>query len=449
MRPRAALATLIGLLLWAAAVSAHALTVELSGRATLRPIGARPALGGVRRIVLDDDLVEVTARVTAVSAAEWSAVTEVVLQRRHAPAGAWEDIHTFYRRDPRLTPIVKGPTRLPAPGRVEQPSSTPAAPVSHELARPAFTPPLETSALRATVRRQDGTSVESRLLLVEVRRAPAVLTLLAMGGACAPDPDANTSHTSLAQAQITRDAAACAQKNVPATYLGDLTPMASVNCNDPCNAGCMNFMEHLALRLMHTLALATRFDSIDNPGQRLCHARTNPAGIRNRIVFGKWRNTDEEPVCATPIRFNRLIDDFVREGGQSMILVGQSQGGAKFAGMVRDHWRWGNDLSLELLVLWDATSFDTVKIFPGHPGIASMGVERVGPRPRHTLSFYQYSNLVPFQNGAPLLDPAEQHDLDRCFSHNAIARSQWVHQRTAEAVRRALATVRDRARAGP
>jgi hypothetical protein len=75
-----------------------------------------------------------------------------------------------------------------------------------------------------------------------------------------------------------------------------------------------------------------------------------------------------------------------------------------------------------------------------------MGVDRVGSRPRHTLSFFQYSNPVPFQNGAPLQDPSEQYNLDGCFSHNAIARSQFVHHKTAEAVKQALVALRDRAR---
>jgi hypothetical protein len=77
-----------------------------------------------------------------------------------------------------------------------------------------------------------------------------------------------------------------------------------------------------------------------------------------------------------------------------------------------------------------------------------MGVRSVGNRPRQTVSFFQYSDWAPFQNGAPLLQPAgaEQHDLDGCFSHNAIARSQFVHDETAEAVKRALEALRGRAR---
>ena len=175
-------------------------------------------------------------------------------------------------------------------------------------------------------------------------------------------------------------------------------------------------------------------------------------GVRNRIIFGKWRNTEEEPVCGTEIKFNTIIDDFVREGGKSVILIGQSQGGAKLAGMIRDHWRWGNDLTVELIALWDATSFDVANGFDtGHFGVVSMGVRKVGNKPRKVLNFCQYSNAVPFQNGAPL-DPSEahddleEHDLDGCFSHNGIARSQFVHHRTAEVVQEALQAARERAR---
>ena len=173
--------------------------------------------------------------------------------------------------------------------------------------------------------------------------------------------------------------------------------MASVNCNNPCNAGCTNFMEHLALRLLNDRDLADRFDSIDNRGEELCQRRTNPQGIRNRLVFGKWRNTDEEPVCATPIRFNAIIDDFVRDGGQSLILIGQSQGGAKLAGMVRDHWRWGNTLTLELLALWDADLVRRCRSFsPGTPLIGSMGVRRVGEPPA------AHAQLLPVQQPSPV-----------------------------------------------
>ena len=439
-------AAALAALVWGPTPSAHALSLELSGQATLRPQAATRALSATRStVLLADDLVQASVRASGAHPVERQSFSTLVLQRQDATTRAWVDVHTFYRAQ--LEPKNAGATTPKATEgkRIEPPTERlVAGPWSVSYESPPLRLPAGTSALRASARLQDGGTVDSAPLPLDVRRPPAVLTILAMGGTCT-DPDANTSHHTLTEAGITRDADACAAKGVQATYLGDLTPMASVNCNNPCNAACMNFMEHLALRLLNDRDLADRFDSIDNRGEELCQPRANLQGIRNRLVFGKWRNTDEEPVCATPIRFNGIIDDFVRDGGQSLILIGQSQGGAKLAGMVRDHWRWPATLTLELLALWDATSFDVIS-FSGHPLIGSMGVRRVGSHPRHTLSFFQYSNPVPFQNGAPLQDPAEQHDLDVCFSHNGIARSQFVHHKTADAVKDALTALRDRAR---
>lgn len=465
--------------------SAWTVTLELSGQATLRPQEATRALNITNKtIIFADETLQATARLLVANAAERKDFPVLVLQRQDPATKGWLEIHVFYRDPvtvktdgpdvispvgpavPKLPPaaakigkpeippigdslVTKGrpePGLPPKKPQLVAPDRSIPATLSFSYDTPRFALQVGNHLLRASARRANGTSVESVPLQLEVRNPPAVLTLLAMGGTCT-DPDANTTHTSLDAAGITRNAAMCASRGVQQTYLGDLTPMASVNCNDPCNSNCMNFMEHLSLRIMNNEKLATRFDSIDNPGERTCRSRTNSSGIQNQLVFGKWRNTEEEPVCSTPIKFNSIIDNFVKTGGKSLILIGQSQGGAKLAGMVRDHWRWGNDLKLELLVLWDATSFDTLKLFPGqHPLIGSMGVERVGSRPLRTVSFYQYSNAVPFQNGAPLLDPSEQYNLDGCFSHNAIARSQFVHQKTAEVVKQALVALRDRAR---
>ena len=189
-------------------------------------------------------------------------------------------------------PLPQDPGHIhhPIPG-VGPPFDTPATTVpnlafdSHALSLSAGA-----DAIRAKARREDGSSIDSPPVLLDVRPAPAVLTLLAMGGTCT-DPDANTHFQSLSDAGITRDTDKCAAKGVNPTWLADLTPMASVNCNDPCNTGCMNFLEHLALRIMNTNSLANEFDSINNPGTALCAHRENPVGIRNRIVFGKWRNS--------------------------------------------------------------------------------------------------------------------------------------------------------------
>jgi hypothetical protein len=416
-------------------------------------------------------------------------VAVLVLQRR-VGSGAWEDAYTFYnhagaivrppeKRNADKVPVIDKRPAVPEGPKIEPrptgPGADPNIVVPQEPGakpRPKTGPPFDapkttvpglafegaalklaagTTAIRAVARRADGSSIESAAVKLEVRKAPDVLTILAMGGTCT-DPDANTTWKNLEEAGITRDKDACAAKGVSPTFLGDLTSMSSVNCNDPCNPGCVNFFEHLALRIMNDRNLADSFDSINDPGTKLCAQGANAKGIRNHIIFGKWRNTEEERVCGTPVKFNTIIDDFVSRGGKSVIMIGQSQGGAKLAGMVRDHWRWGNNLTLELLTLWDATSFDVPNGFDtGHFGVVSMGVRKVGDRPKKVLNFCQYSNAVPFQNGSPLdrsehHDDLEEHDLDGCFSHNGIARSQFVHHRTAEVVEEALVGVRDRAR---
>jgi hypothetical protein len=460
--------------------------IQVSGIVKLRPRNTdQPLREGGTTVFFDDEPMRPTVLVTFASMEERdafdSAFARVVVQRQD-DGGRWADVHTFVTDVNSASPvrdsrILAQPTRtLPVQSRPEldipprdnrpdipqEPGGKPRPKIEPIVDNPATTVPgrafeapeqrllAGTRAIRARAVRPDRTAVESQPVAVDVRRAPAVLTLLAMGGTCT-DPDANTNHQNLTEAGISRNIAACEAKGVPATFLGDLTPMASVNCNDPCNAGCVNFLAHLAQRLMNR-DLGTRFEGINNAGTRICERATNAEGVRNRVIFGKWRNTEEELVCGTEIKFNTIVDDFVGEGGKSVILIGQSQGGAKLAGMIRDHWRWGSNLTVELIALWDATSFDGPNGFDtGHFGIVSMGVRKVGNKPRKVLNFCQYSNAVPFQNGAPL-DPSEahadleEHDLDGCFSHNGIARSQFVHHRTADVVQEALHAARDRAR---
>jgi hypothetical protein len=120
--------------------------------------------------------------------------------------------------------------------------------------------------------------------------------------------------------------------------------------------------------------------------------------------------------------------------------------------MVRDHWRWADAVSVDLYVSWDASSFTGLPTFSsstpcrgsllGEP-CTSMGTRSVGSRPKKVLHFFQYHDPIPFQNGAPIQQATEAHDLNVCFSHNAIARSQFVHQKTADAVAAALRGLRD------
>jgi hypothetical protein len=215
----AALATLV----WGAAPSAHALSLELSGQVTLRPQGATRALSATRTtVLLADELIQTSVRASGAHAVERQSFSTLVLQRQDAATRAWVDVHTFYsaqlepKRAGAGTPkAMDGPADTVRRLEVPPPERLVVGPwsVSYE------TPPLRlaagTTALRASARRHDGSSVDSAPLPVDVRRPPAVLTLLAMGGTCT-DPDANTSHHTLTEAGITRDADACAGKGVPA-----------------------------------------------------------------------------------------------------------------------------------------------------------------------------------------------------------------------------------------
>jgi hypothetical protein len=451
--------------------------LKLSGFVRLRPQDQERALSATgKTMFFADEPLDTRVVIEFSSVAQKDSFTAdfpvLVLQSREFPSAPWQDIRFYYdnsKPHARSAPAAAAPTGKPSTPISRVPEVSPRAdhgatpniilpqdPYGHpgpktgppfpspkpieqlSFGTPAIRLPVGTSVIRAVARRANGSSIESETLELDVRAAPAVLTLLAMGGWCV-DADGNTHFTSLEDAKITRNEDVCAAKGVAPAFLADLTPMASVNCNDPCKH-CVNFLEDLGLRILNTEGLADQMDDIDNPGTALCpEHRTNPDGIHNRVVFGKWRNTEEETVCPTTITFNKLIDEFLPNSGGSVILIGQSHGGAKLAGMVRDHWRWGDKLSLELITLWDATSFDT-----------PMGVNRVGDKPKRVLTFFQYSG-GPMQSGSPI-DPAEhhaqleQHDLDGCFSHNGIARSQFVHHRTAEVVRETLQALRDRAR---
>ena len=118
-----------------------------------------------------------------------------------------------------------------------------------------------------------------------------------------------------------------------------------------------------------------------------------------------------------------------------MILLGQSHGGAKFAGMVRDHWRWDNDLKIVLFVSWDSADLGG-------------GVSSVGDRPETVLAFFQRGDLAHWQNGKHIEQATEEHDLTDHLSHNAIARSEFVHDKTATFIRDAISSIRGRSRGG-
>ncbi len=88
----------------------------------------------------------------------------------------------------------------------------------------------------------------------------------------------------------------------------------------------------------------------------------------------------------------------------------------------------GRRIDVELFVAWDAT----------HAGGA---ITSVGSRPRRIVNFYQTTNPLWFQNGGRIAGAHLQYDLSGCFSHNAIARSAFVHDTTFNEISGAIARI--------
>jgi hypothetical protein len=121
-------------------------------------------------------------------------------------------------------------------------------------------------------------------------------------------------------------------------------------------------------------------------------------------------------------------------------------------------WRWAIDVEVDLFVTRDITSPGSLTYEEPQPcrgslppiegleNCTSMGVRSAGSRPKTVLNFYQSHNRWPNQNGAPIAEADMEFNLNRCLSHNAIARSQFVHNKTAEAVKNALISLRDASR---
>ena len=72
----------------------------------------------------------------------------------------------------------------------------------------------------------------------------------------------------------------------------------------------------------------------------------------------------------------------------------------------------------------------------------------VGAVPKTVLAFYQRDDLAHWQNGQHIEQATEEHELTKLFSHNAIARSAFVHEKTATFIRDTISSVRGRARGG-
>ena len=282
-------------------------------------------------------------------------------------------------------------------------------------------------------------------LPVDVRSAPPVLVLLSMGGFWAfnpPQPPGNPdAQAVLGDQGIAVNEDQCRLRGIPSDLISLLTTNRNIQCNDLCDENCINFMEHLALRLMNDEGLADELKSISGSGY--CHERTNDNGLNNRIILGKWENSELEPARPPGIRtWEDILDNYRSLGHHHVIMVGQSLGGAKFAGMIRDHWRWANDLQVALFVSWDSTDLGG-------------GVSSVGDRPATVLAFFQTDNVwwqegphIWWQEGKHIEQATEEHDLTKLFSHNAIARSCFVQDKTVAFVREAIQSIRGGARHG-
>lgn len=227
--------------------------------------------------------------------------------------------------------------------------------------------------------------------------------------------------------------------SVDPTLIEELMTDANRQCNDLC-AGCLNFIEHLGLRVLEEEDLASHLDTLRHKEHTseddFCNPRFNPFGVSHRVVLGKWENSEHELLRPAPIKtFESILDEFQQDGGGTLLIVAQSLAGAKLAATVKDHWRWGDSIDVALFVAWDAT----------HLG---GGINSVGPRPRRVVNFFQAAfRLDYWQTGASIAEADVEHDLTDCFSHNAIARSAFVHQTTYEELRAVIAEIRTAARA--
>ena len=267
---------------------------------------------------------------------------------------------------------------------------------------------------------------------VIVRRAPAILTFIAMGGSSSVGSSSSSSSSSSGDG-ITTDPDQC---DVNKELISELMESNNVQCNDLC-ADCMNFVEHLGLRVLNEEGLADNLKSLrmrEGSGPRYCARRYNSRGIRHRVVLGKWENSEHEPFRPEGIKtFESILDEFQEDGGGSLLIVAQSHAGAKLAATVNDKWRWGGKIDVALFVAWDAT----------HAGGA---IHSVGSRPSRVINFFQTANFLYFQNGGRIEEADVEFDLTGCFSHNAIARSVFVHQTTYDELRVAIAKIRTLAR---
>lgn len=290
-----------------------------------------------------------------------------------------------------------------------------------------------------------------------VRRSPSILSLIAMGGSSSlgsgsSGPSGGSIESGGSGSSSSSGSSGSSsgsssgegievhpdQCSVDPTLIDDLMEDANRQCNDLC-AGCLNFIEHLGLRVLEEEDLASRLDTLRHKEETsqddFCAPRFNPSGLSHRVVLGKWENSEHELLRPAAIKtFESILDEFQQDGGGTLLIVAQSLSGAKLAATLKDHWRWGDSIDVALFVAWDAT----------HLGGA---ITSVGPRPRRVVNFFQKAfRLDWWQVGGPIAEADVEHDLTGCFSHNALARSVFVHQTTYEELRAVIAEIRTEAR---
>jgi hypothetical protein len=188
------------------------------------------------------------------------------------------------------------------------------------------------------------------------------------------------------------------------------------------------------LRILNEENLANHLQSLRHKEAaseaNFCAERRNSVGITHRIVLGKWENSEHEPFRPPEIKtFESILDEYDTAGGGALIIVANSLAGAKLAATVKDHWRWEQRIDVCLFVGWDAT----------HLG---GGITSLGQRPKRVINFFQKDNLLYFQNGDSIAEADVEFNLTGCLSHNAIARSTFVHEETYKEVRLAIARIR-------
>ncbi len=176
-----------------------------------------------------------------------------------------------------------------------------------------------------------------------------ILTFLAMGGSSSLGSSSGSSGSSSSSGSsgsssdhgISVDPRKC---RVNSELISDLMTPKNVQCNDLCDSTCVNFMEYLGLRLLKE-DLAKTLESLNHKESKsqpdFCAKRVNRTGINNRVVLGKWENSEHEPFRPSAIRtFESILDELARSGGGKLLIVAQSHAGAKLAATVSDKWRW-------------------------------------------------------------------------------------------------------------